>query len=96
VRQVEAAGSEELLVQKIGSDGAPQRIGAAEAARGSGIRPLPIGDMENDDLVARTSAEARAGIGRYLAFYNTERAHQSLGYQTPAAFYDRESRRVAA
>lgn len=40
--------------------------------------------------------EARTGIGRYLAFYNTERAHQSLGYQTPAAFYDRESRRVAA
>jgi transposase InsO family protein len=32
-------------------------------------------------------AEARAGIGRYLAFYNDVRAHQSLGYQTPAAFY---------
>jgi len=32
-------------------------------------------------------AEARAGIGRYLAFYNDERAHQALGYQTPAAFY---------
>jgi len=31
--------------------------------------------------------EARAGIGRYLAFYNDERAHQALGYQTPAAFY---------
>jgi putative transposase len=32
-------------------------------------------------------AEARAGIGRYLGFYNDERAHQALGYQTPAAFY---------
>jgi putative transposase len=32
-------------------------------------------------------AEARAGIGRYFAFYNDERPHQSLGYQTPAAFY---------
>jgi len=32
-------------------------------------------------------AEARAGIGRYLDFYNSERPHQSLGYQTPAAFY---------
>ena len=31
--------------------------------------------------------EAREGIGRYLAFYNEERPHQSLGYQTPAAFY---------
>jgi putative transposase len=31
--------------------------------------------------------ETRAGIGKYLAFYNDERAHQALGYQTPAAFY---------
>ena len=33
-------------------------------------------------------AAARAGIGRYLAFYNESRPHQALGYQTPAAFYD--------
>ena len=32
-------------------------------------------------------AEARAGIGRYLAFYNEQRPHQALGYQTPAAFH---------
>jgi len=32
-------------------------------------------------------AEARAGIGRYLDFYNDKRPHQALGYQTPAAFY---------
>lgn len=32
-------------------------------------------------------AEARTGIRRYLAFYNDERPHQALGYQTPAAFY---------
>jgi len=31
--------------------------------------------------------EARAGIGRYFAFYNSERPHQALGYQTPGAFY---------
>jgi putative transposase len=31
--------------------------------------------------------EARAGIGRYMKFYNFERPHQSLGYQTPDAFY---------
>lgn len=31
--------------------------------------------------------EARDGIGRYLDFYNTKRPHQSLGYQTPDAFY---------
>jgi putative transposase len=32
--------------------------------------------------------EARAGIRRYIGFYNDERSHQALGYQTPAAFYD--------
>ena len=31
--------------------------------------------------------EARAGIERYLRFYNHERLHQSLDYQTPAALY---------
>ena len=35
-----------------------------------------------EDLV-----EGRAGIGRYFDFYNFERRHQSLGYQTPDAFY---------
>jgi len=32
-----------------------------------------------------TVAEARASIGRYFAFYNEQRPHQALGYQTPAA-----------
>jgi putative transposase len=31
--------------------------------------------------------EARVGIGRYFKFYNLERPHQALGYQTPDAFY---------
>ena len=31
--------------------------------------------------------EARIGISRYLDFYNHERLHQSLGYQTPAEVY---------
>lgn len=41
------------------------------------------------------AAEARAGIGRYIAFYNDERAHQALGYQTPAAFYAGETLKAA-
>ena len=28
-------------------------------------------------------AEAKAGIGAWLSFYNDERQHQSLGYRTP-------------
>jgi putative transposase len=32
-------------------------------------------------------AEARAGIAGYFRFYNHERLHQSLGYQTPAVLY---------
>jgi putative transposase len=31
--------------------------------------------------------EARHGLGRYFAFYNEERYHQSLDYRTPAAVY---------
>jgi len=40
--------------------------------------------------------QARAGIGQYFGFYNDERAHQALGYQTPAAFYRRALRPEAA
>ena len=31
--------------------------------------------------------EAREGLGRYFAFYNGQRYHQSLDYRTPAAVY---------
>ena len=33
-------------------------------------------------------AEAKAGIGAWLDFYNEERQHQSLGYRTPREIYD--------
>jgi putative transposase len=39
--------------------------------------------------------EARQGIGRYFDFYNHERPHQALGYQTPDAFYRTLARRAA-
>ena len=34
-------------------------------------------------------AGARAGIARYFEFYNSERPHQALGYQTPESFHRR-------
>ncbi len=34
-------------------------------------------------------AEAKAGIGAWLAFYNEERQHQSLGYRTPRQIYQK-------
>lgn len=34
-----------------------------------------------------TPRAARQGLGQYLTFYNQERPHQSLGYQTPAQVY---------
>lgn len=44
--------------------------------------------------------EARAGIGRYLRYFNQERPHQALGYSTPMAVYMRsiaaQSTRAAA
>jgi putative transposase len=42
-----------------------------------------------------TVSEARAGIGRYLLFFNEERPHTALGYRTPASFYDGLLREVA-
>ena len=35
-------------------------------------------------------AEAKAGIGAWLSFYNEERLHQSLGYRTPRQVYEAE------
>ena len=35
-------------------------------------------------------AEAKAGIGSWLGFYNEERQHQSLGYRTPRQVYEAE------
>jgi len=35
-----------------------------------------------------TVQEAREGIDRYIDFFNDERPHKALGYQTPASFYD--------
>jgi putative transposase len=37
-------------------------------------------------------AEAKAGIGSWLGFYNQERQHQSLGYRTPRQVYEAECR----
>jgi putative transposase len=34
-----------------------------------------------------TVPEAMTGLGRYFAFYNCERLHQSLDYRTPEAVY---------
>ncbi len=34
-----------------------------------------------------TPREARQSLARYFRFYNHERPHQALGYQTPAALY---------
>jgi putative transposase len=38
--------------------------------------------------VYQNGSEARAGIGAYLDFYNWERPHQPLGYQTPREVFE--------
>jgi putative transposase len=35
-------------------------------------------------------AEAKAGTGAWLRFYNDERQHQSHGYRTPRAVYENQ------
>jgi hypothetical protein len=39
-------------------------------------------------------AEAKAGIGSWLGFYNEQRQHQSLSYRTPRQAYEAECRWV--
>jgi putative transposase len=44
-------------------------------------------------LHAYTSvAQARAGIGAWLHFYNEERLHQAHGYRTPRQIYEEQCR----
>jgi putative transposase len=43
---------------------------------------------ENVYLMAYADGrEARAGIGRWIGFYNGRRPHQALGYKTPMAVW---------
>jgi putative transposase len=35
----------------------------------------------------QTVSDVRRGLGRYFPFYNGERLHQALAYQTPAAIH---------
>ena len=35
----------------------------------------------------RTMTELKEGLARYLKFYNSERFHQSLEYETPDTIY---------
>jgi putative transposase len=46
--------------------------------------------VKYEDIYIRsyeTVAELLEGLNRYFAFYNQERPHQSLGYETPAEVY---------
>ena len=43
----------------------------------------------------RSPREARQGVARSRAFYNTQRPHQALGYRTPAAVYARPCQETA-
>ena len=41
-------------------------------------------------IACHTKKEARHGLARYFLFYNRERLHESLGYQTPYEVYAKE------
>lgn len=46
--------------------------------------------LKYEDIYIRdyqTMTELRSGLARYFTFYNSERFHQSLGYQTPDEIY---------
>jgi putative transposase len=43
----------------------------------------------------RNVVEAKQGLGNYFEFYNGERLHQALGYQTPKAVYGQGEKSAA-
>ena len=53
---------------------------ALQMRSGSGYEEVYLKDY-------RVVPEAQAGIRRWFQFYNHERPHQALGYQTPFAVY---------
>ena len=51
----------------------------------------PVSSVKYEEVylkVYESVAEARAGIGAYLNFYNNERPHQALDYRTPAQVFE--------
>ena len=40
-----------------------------------------------------TVPELERGLGQYFPFYNAERPHQALDYQTPRQVYEADGRR---
>jgi len=53
--------------------------------RGKGRKSLPIATGSD----YQTIGEAEKGLEEYFQFYNHDRLHQSLDYQTPAQVYYR-------
>jgi hypothetical protein len=53
-------------------------------------------NRRDDDEAYASVAEARAGLGRYLNFYNGRRSHSSLGARTPDAAYFTQAPLLAA
>jgi putative transposase len=50
--------------------------------------------VKYEDIYIRdyeTAPQAVAGLGRYFKFYNGERLHQALDYNTPEAVYRLEA-----
>src|SRR5262249_7431247 len=84
--------------------GCLERAGVAVSMDGPGRAPdnglveRRLRAAEYEDIYIRgyeAVPELHGGLGRYFAFYNDERPHQSLGYRTPAAAY-REARATGA
>ena len=78
-----------LLTARAARQAAGQGDRQAAAHRGVFVERL-WRSLKYEDIYLRayaTGSEARLGIGRWVARYNTTRPHQALGYRTPDEVY---------
>ena len=62
----------------------------AEEARVGLSQSNSLGPPQYEEVYLKAyanSSEARRGLGAYFRFYNDQRPHQALGYQTPAEVF---------
>jgi len=80
-------GRPEIFNSDQGSQFTSERFTGELERRGIAVSMDGRGRYLDNIFIERLVPEAGQGIGCWFRFYNQERPHQSLGYQTPVAIW---------